>query len=159
MEQYKEIPFAQQYLVSNIGNVKSKRYNKPLKGFLNNCGYKRVQIGSSKNKYFVHRLVAEVFLQKPIDKDFVNHRDGNKLNNSVENLEWVTRSENDLHAFRNDLRKARKGENHHNSILNEYDVRKIKNLLSEGFNCTYISELYSVHRKTINDIKLGKTWK
>lgn len=159
MEQYKEIPFAKQYLVSNMGNVKSKRYNKPLKGFLNNCGYKRVQIGSSKNKHFIHRLVAEVFLQKTIDKDFVNHKDGNKLNNSVENLEWVTRSENDLHAFRNDLRKARKGENHHNSILNEYDVREIKNLLSKGFNCTYISELYSVHRKTINDIKLGKTWK
>ena len=159
MEQYKELPFAKQYLVSNIGNVKSKRYNKPLKGFLNNCGYKRVQIGSSKNKHFIHRLVAEVFLQKPIDKDFVNHKDGNKLNNSVENLEWVTKSENDLHSFRNDLRKSRKGENHHNSILKEDDVREIKNLLSKGFNCTYISELYSVHRKTINDIKLGKTWK
>lgn len=159
MEQYKEIPFAKNYLVSNFGNVKSKRYNKPLKGFLNNCGYKRVQIGSSKNKHFVHRLVAETFLKKEFNKDFVNHKDGNKLNNSVENLEWVTRSENDIHAYRNDLRKAIKGEKHHNSILNNYDVKEIKELLLKGFNCTYISELYGVHRKTINDIKLGKTWK
>lgn len=64
MEQYKEIPFAKNYLVSNLGNVKSKRYNKPLKGFINNSGYKRVQIGTSNNKYFIHRLVAETFLEK-----------------------------------------------------------------------------------------------
>jgi hypothetical protein len=159
MEVYKEIPFAKNYLCSNYGNVKSKRYNKPLKGFVNNSGYKRVQIGLSKNKHFIHRLVAETFLAKKINKDFVNHKDGNKLNNSLENLEWVSRSENDIHAFRNDLRKARKGEKHHNAILNDYDVKEIKTLLAKGFNCTYISELYGVHRKTINDIKLGKTWK
>jgi len=159
MEQYKEIPFAENYLVSNLGNVKSKRYNKPLKGQLNNCGYYRVQIGTAKNRHFVHRLVAEAFLEKDSLRNFVNHKDGNKLNNLVENLEWVTRSENDIHAYRNDLRKAIKGENHHNSILNDFDVKEIKNLLSKGYNCTYISERYSVHRKTINDIKLGKTWK
>ena len=159
MEEYKEIPFAENYLVSNLGNVKSKRYNTPLKGQLNNCGYYRVQIGSVKNRHFIHRLVAETFLEKDIERDFVNHIDGNKLNNRVDNLEWVTRSENDIHAFRNDLRKARKGEKHHNAILKEYDVKEIKTLLAKRFNCTYISELYGVHRKTINDIKLGKTWK
>ena len=62
MEEYREIPFAKNYLVSNLGNVKSKRYNKPLKGYVNNCGYKRVQLGSSKNKHFIHRLVAQTFL-------------------------------------------------------------------------------------------------
>jgi hypothetical protein len=158
MEYYKEIPFAKQYLVSNFGNIKSKRYDKPLKGFLNNCGYKRVQISNSKNKHFVHRLVAEVFLEKIIGKDFVNHKDGNKTNNKVENLEWVTRSENDLHAFANDLRKSKKGENHHNSKLKKNEVVEIKKYLSNGFNCTYISKIYNVSRKTINDIKLKKTW-
>lgn len=159
MEVYKEIPFAKNYLVSNFGNVKSKRYNKPLKGFINNSGYKRVQIGSSKNKHFIHRLVAEAFLEKKIDKDFVNHKDGNKLNNLVENLEWVTRSENDIHAFRNDLRKARKGESHHNSKLTLSQVEEIKKLLSNDYNCTYIAEKYNVHRRTISDIKNKKTWK
>jgi len=159
MEQYKEIPFSENYLVSNLGNVKSKRYNKPLKGFVNNSGYKRVQIGSSKNKHFIHRLVAETFLKKEFSKEFVNHKDGNKLNNSVDNLEWVTRSENDLHAFRNDLRKSRKGENHHNSKLTLSQVEEIKNLLSKNYNCTYIAEKYNVHRRTISDIKNKKTWK
>jgi hypothetical protein len=159
MEQYKEIPFAENYLVSNLGNVKSKRYNKQLKGFVNNSGYKRVQIGSSKNKHFIHRLVAETFLKKEFGKEFVNHKDGNKLNNSVDNLEWVTRSENDLHAFRNDLRKSRKGENHHNSKLTLSQVEEIKNLLSKNYNCTYIAEKYNVHRRTISDIKNKKTWK
>lgn len=159
MEVYKEILFAKNYLVSNFGNVKSKRYNKPLKGFVNNSGYKRVQIGSSKNKHFIHRLVAETFLKKEFGKEFVNHKDGNKLNNSVDNLEWVTRSENDLHAFRNDLRKSRKGENHHNSKLTLSQVEEIKNLLSKNYNCTYIAEKYNVHRRTISDIKNKKTWK
>lgn len=159
MEQYKEIPFAENYLVSNFGNVKSKRYNKPLKGQLNNCGYYRVQIGNVKNRHFIHRLVAETFLEKDITRDFVNHIDGNKLNNCVENLEWVTRSENDLHAYRNDLRHSKSGENHHNSKLTKLKVNDIKELLSNNYNCVYIGNLFNVNRKTINDIKLGKTWK
>lgn len=159
MEQYKEIPFADNYLVSNLGNVKSKRYNKPLKGQLNNCGYYRVQIGSVKNRHFIHRLVAETFLEKDFDREFVNHIDGNKLNNNVENLEWVTRSENDIHAFRNDLRKSKKGEKHHNAKLTQFKVNDIKELLSKNYNCVYIANLFNVNRKTINDIKLGKTWR
>jgi len=85
MEQYKEIPFAENYLVSDFGNVKSKRYNKPLKGDLNNSGYKRVQLGNSNNKHFIHRLVAETFLKKDLLRAFVNHKDGNKQNNNLIN--------------------------------------------------------------------------
>lgn len=158
-EVYEEIIIAKQYLCSNYGNVKSKRYNQPLKGLINNCGYKRVQLGNPKNRHFVHRLVAETFLPKVKGKDFVNHKDGNKLNNNVNNLEWVTRSENDLHAFRNDLRKAIKGEKHHNHKLTEKQVAAIKVLLKNNYNCTYISKIYNVHRKTISDIKNKKTWR
>lgn len=159
MEVYKEILFAPNYLCSNYGNVKSKRYNKPLKGEVNNSGYKRVQLGNSKNKHFIHRLVAQTFLQKDELRNFVNHKDGNKLNNNLDNLEWVTRSENDIHAYKNDLRKSKKGEKHHNSKLKEVEVKEIKNLLEKGYNCTYISKIYKVSRKTISDIKNKKTWK
>ena len=156
---YKEIDGFSNYLCSNCGNVKSKRYNKPLKGNLNSAGYLRVQIGNSLNKKFIHRLVATTFLGTPKSVDYVvNHKDGNKLNNNSDNLEWCTRSENDLHAFNSKLRSPMKGEKHHNSKLTKKGVIEIRKLLSNGYNCTYISGIYKVNRKTISDIKNKRTW-
>lgn len=68
---------------------------------INNRGYLAVEV---RNKtHMVHRLVARAFIPKPIGKDFVNHLDGNKLNNHVSNLEWVTIAENNHHARVNGL--------------------------------------------------------
>ena len=105
------------YEVSSKGRVRKLRFinnyvNKEkifeisLKN--NGTGYYKVFLykNGKKCQKLVHRLVAEAFLERPEGKDFVNHIDGNKKNNNVENLEWCTRSENMLHAYRNGLATA-----------------------------------------------------
>ena len=101
--------FIYPYYVSNFGNVKNIKTNKILVGDTNSCGYKRVllKIDNKFKKYFIHRLVATLFIENECkNKNIVNHIDGNKKNNNFNNLEWVTRKENDIHAFKNNLRKC-----------------------------------------------------
>lgn len=93
------------YEVSNLGNVRNYKTKKILKGDINTCGYRRVVLYAPvKKRFFIHRLVAYHFCDGYQEELIVNHKDGNKLNNMADNLEWVTRSENDLHAYKNDLR-------------------------------------------------------
>ena len=93
--------FEQYYSISDDGKVYSKVRNIYLK--LNNKknGYVYVTLQVKNKKYTkrVHRLVAEAFIPNPQNKPFVNHIDGNKSNNVVQNLEWVTGSENNIHAM------------------------------------------------------------
>ena len=159
MEIWKVLPRAPQYLCSNLGNIKSLRYQRNLNGCKNNCGYARVQLGSSKNKHFIHRLVAECFLEAKEGNVFVNHKDGNKSNNRVDNLEWCTMKTNNIHAVQTGLRNPVKGESHPQSKLTEKNAIEIIRLLNQGINCTQIGKRFSVDRKTIADIKNGKTWK
>ena len=82
---------------------KWKHLNVGANGYLN-CS---VRIGNRKNKILtVHREVAKAFISNPYNKCCVNHIDGNKLNNNVNNLEWVTHSENNFHSYRNELSKV-----------------------------------------------------
>jgi|LakMenE18May11ns_1017448.scaffolds.fasta_scaffold9665294_2 hypothetical protein len=84
--------------VNQEGQVKTKDCTKFRKTQLNSSGYPSF---SHKNKIIlVHRLIALAFVANPLDKKFVNHKDGNKLNNHYTNLEWVTQSENELHSVR-----------------------------------------------------------
>ncbi len=107
------------YQVSNLGNVKSLHFgakanhpkwqNQPqklLKQRIATSGYLRVELykPNSRKCFYVHSLVATTFLDRTTEKSEINHIDGNKLNNNVENLEWVTRSENQLHAISLGLR-------------------------------------------------------
>ena len=84
------------YQVSNLGRVRNKI--KILSPQISNCGYLRIML---KNKHYsIHRLVAEAFIPNLENKPQVNHIDGNKTNNYVTNLEWVTASENQKHNYK-----------------------------------------------------------
>lgn len=130
------------YTIDILGNVLSKesklwngknwrikpaKYLKPTKGKI---GY--LVIGLSKNKkcklHYIHRLIAEAFIPNPQKKPQINHKDGNKLNNKLENLEWVTCKENINHAISTGLTiaKPRYGEKNPAHKVTLYQVKKIR---------------------------------
>ena len=98
------------YEVSELGNIRMRetKVNKSFK--LNKDGYENVYLVESgkRKERLVHRIVAITFIDNPQCKPEVNHIDGNKQNNSLKNLEWVTGAENELHAMQNGLITPRK---------------------------------------------------
>ena len=95
------------YAVSNIGNVKNIKTGKILKNFSTEEGYIKVSLCQNNKKatFPVHRLVALYFIPNKFSLPCVNHKDGNKHNNTVENLEWCSHSYNTCHAQNNGLKK------------------------------------------------------
>ena len=119
VEVWKDIENFSKYQVSNLGNIKSKeRYTKAknseiihrkaflLKGFVNKKGYKQVTLYDDNGKpktMRVHKLVALTFIENENNLPQINHIDGNKLNNEVSNLEWISNYDNMQHAIKNGL--------------------------------------------------------
>lgn len=106
-EIWKDIPgYEGLYQASNLGRIRSLIRNKILIGGIKN-GYREVILcKNGKRKYMlVHRLIAQTFLENKKNKPQINHIDGNKHNNNVNNLEWCTRSENMKHAYKIGLQK------------------------------------------------------
>ena len=125
-EQWKDVVgYEGRYMVSNLGNIKStfKYSDNKMNKRLNKLGYreKNIYIGYNTSGYpvvvlrengkkkfkSIHRLVAEAFIPKKENKNIVNHIDGNKSNNCVDNLEWVTSKENKEHGWKNNLYSAK----------------------------------------------------
>lgn len=95
------------YIIYSDGSIWSKYYSKVMTNKIMKDGYCRMQLYKNKKgtMFNVHRIIAEVFIPNPEKKPFVNHINGNKQDNRVENLEWCTQSENIIHAFMNGLSK------------------------------------------------------
>lgn len=157
-------PFSSSYEVSNFGRVRSLNRN-------DSCGRRRTgremaqlfsrgylavnlyHLGSVR-QVKVHRLVASAFLPNKKLLATVNHRDGNKKNNFVYNLEWSSHSENQKHAFSTGLKKAVYG----NCKLNKSRAARIRKELSRGVSHIILADRYGVSESTISLINLGKRW-
>ena len=146
------------YVVFKSGDV-FNLHGVKMVGRIDRCGYCELILNGKNHR--VHRLVAEAFIPNPDNLPCVNHIDGNKQNNSVDNLEWCTHSENMIHAYQTGLEQPRCGEQHHAHKLTEDAVKYIKQLYvkrDKEFGAVALAKKFNVDRTTIHDIVRGKTW-
>lgn len=150
--------FIDRYVVYEDGRVWSQRSKNFLKAHDIGNGYYSVKLYKEGRNYnrFVHRIVAQAFIpQEDKLKSFVNHIDGNKANNHVSNLEWLTRKENIAHAHREGLmNQSRKG----GQRLSEEKAQEILNLKGTTSQVK-IAKMFNVGVATVWDIHNRRTWR
>jgi len=171
------IGYEKYYQVSNLGQIKSKdrRVNssfgktRVIKGRLlktptDKAGYPRIDLcgGTKKrNNQYVHRLVAEHFIENSNQYPEVNHIDGVKSNNDFINLEWCTHHQNMSHAFKNGLVKnagKQRGQKCSASKLTNNQVIEIKNRLKNKETHASIANDFPVGKSAISEINAGRSW-
>lgn len=147
------------YYVTDDGRIWSDRTKKYLSFQYDKDGYVKVSMRSTDNKshrYSVHRLVLENFDPvKNMELLQVNHKDGNKLNNRLENLEWVTCKENIQHAINNNLRAKING----SAKLVPAQVIEIYKRANNGESNVKLAKEFNMHPDQIGRIKNKKVWK
>ena len=164
MEIWKDIiGFEGLYQISNFGRIKTlanskKKKSKDRKFTFDKDGYKIILLSrhGKKFRFLIHRLVLSTFVGKSNLQ--CNHKNGIKFDNRLENLEWVTASENRLHAFKTGLQKALRGEKCKTSKLKEKDVLWIRE--NDGLiRRKIMAEKFNINVKTISDIIIRKNWR
>ena len=140
------------YLCNEQGEIYSLKRNRILKG-RSLKGYRRVVLMKDGKPIdaLVHRLIAQTFIPNPENKPEINHKDGNKENNSVFNLEWCTQKENVQHAIKTGLKNDRK--------VSDEKLNEIRRLISKGKGNTEIEKITGIPRKTVSNIRIGKFYK
>lgn len=153
------------YEVSNYGNIRNSKTRKVRRNNILKKGYYFVNgsLGSRENKitFRVHKAVAESFIDNPNNLPMVNHKDGNKLNNYIGNLEWCTNAENVQHAYDNNLIKIRRGENSSSAKLTQDDVIYIRKYYvprDKHFGTRALGRKFNVNHSTIMSILKYETW-
>ena len=144
------------YEVSDRGDIRNVRTNKILGRRLDKDGYRSVYLytGGHGLNQKVHRLVAEAFIEHSDDRDQINHANGNKEDNRVENLEWCTRSENTRHAYNTRLFQANTSPAiTAHTKLNEDAIASIRRMREAGISVKEIAKkydvsIYSIYRVT-----------
>ena len=149
IEEFRELKLKNDFLVK-VGNngtiIGLKGKYKPSSN--NSKGYLRIH--TKVGTYSVHRLVALAWIPNPNNKPQVNHKDGNKLNNIVDNLEWVTNQENRIHAVKNNLSSAR---------LTTQQVEEIRRLYETGkYTYHQLGKMYNVSYSTIGYLIRRDSW-
>lgn len=155
MEIWKPIPKYSNYEISNYGNI--RKLGKLLNIGIDSNGYKRINLQKQgkQTTFRLHKLLALVFIENPNNYKIINHKDGNKLNNDLNNLEWCTHSHNTKEAFRLGLMVGNKAEKHGRAILNKEKVSKIRN--NEIDFKTAKSE-YNISKTQFYRVKKGIGW-
>ena len=149
------------YIISDEGIIKNIATDRVINPWLNNNGYRYVTLnleGTRKN-YRVHRLVAEKFIPNPNNLPQVNHKDGNKQNNEIDNLEWCDSSYNVQHAIKQGLILL--GVNNKRSKLSQEDVDYIKQHYikrDKEFGCAGLGRKFNVDKKVIYNVIYDKRY-
>lgn len=160
------------YEVSSLGNVRSlareyfingglyKKKAVLLKGSVSRNGYHRHTLSFLDKRIYknTHRMVAEAFITNPENKPQVNHIDGNKLNNSVFNLEWCDAAHNLNHAYKAGLAKGKSGVQNSMASLSEEQVLEIVALYKNGMKQVEIARIFGEKFQNISCIVNGKSW-
>ena len=134
------------YTISDTGDVINIKTNTPKSAWVGANGYLTVDLYSKgkSHKHYIHRLLAEHFIPNPLNKRTVNHIDGNKLNNSLDNLEWATYAENMKHAYDTNLNTCT------TKLISDAVLYEILHKFLDGASLTAIAEMYEFSLPTIS---------
>lgn len=147
------IIYEDQYLVFHNGDIFNINGVK-MSPSIDRCGYLHGLINGRNRLY--HRIIAECFVPNPHNKPDINHINGIKTDNRAENLEWCTRSENVIHAYKTGLERTVVGINNHNSKLDDELVRYIRQSVKSNYK---LAKELGVDPSTIRDARNMKTWR
>jgi hypothetical protein len=172
MEVWKKIPNYSQYEASSLGRIRrapdavwrrATKQGRVLSGSVDRkTGYVRLTLPGDDglaHREQGHRLVARTFLGEHRAVAHINHKDGNKTNNCVDNLEWCTQQENVRHAWRIGLCSPQVGSDHGGAKLEERDIRVIRDADERCIQLSIIAKVFNVSLSTVSSIVRNKTWR
>ena len=146
------------YIVTKEGSIISKYTGKQLYVHTNKKGYQfvRMYVDGIAKTYLVHRVIAEVHIPRMVGKYEVNHKDGNKANNAVWNLEWVTAKENVKHSV--DTGLVKRGSDRPNAKLSDEKVLQMRSLREQGMNYYELGRLFDMSYQSAHRVCTRQTY-